>query len=126
MGKADGIYIRCNGKHILIDSGDVEYSGTVTNYLKRQGVEVLDMVVATHFDRDHIGGMANVLMEFEVKRFLMPELPEELVPDSAAYETMIYALGARRVRRKALISETDFLWEEWRYGCSARRGFTMI
>lgn len=63
VGKADGIYIRCNGKHILIDSGDVEYSGTVTNYLKRQGVEVL----------------------------------EELVPDSAAYETMIYALGARRV-----------------------------
>ena len=97
VGKADGIYIRCNGKHILIDSGDVEYSGTVTNYLKRQGVEVLDMVVVTHFDRDHIGGMANVLMEFEVKRFLMPELPEELVPDSAAYETMIYALGARRV-----------------------------
>lgn len=40
----------------------------MTNYLKRQGVEVLDMVVATHFDRDHIGGMANVLMEFEVKK----------------------------------------------------------
>ena len=27
VGKADGIYIRCNGKHILIDSGDVEYPG---------------------------------------------------------------------------------------------------
>ena len=50
-------------------------------------------------------------------------LPEELVPDSAAYETMIYALALGGFRRKALISETDFLWEEWRYGCSARRGF---
>ena len=97
VGKADGIYIRCNGKHILIDSGDVEYSGTVTNYLKRQGVEVLDLVVATHFDRDHIGGMANVLMEFEVKKFLMPKLPQELLPDSSAYETMVYALGHQQV-----------------------------
>lgn len=97
VGKADGIYIRCNGKHILIDSGDVEYSGTVTNYLKRQGVKILDLVVATHFDRDHIGGMANVLLEFEVKRFLMPELPEDLLPDSSSYEAMIYALGLRKV-----------------------------
>lgn len=97
VGKADGIYIRCNGKHILIDSGDVEYSGQVTNYLKRQGVENLDLVVATHFDKDHIGGMANVIMEFDVKKFLMPDLPGDLLPESSAYEGMAFALGYRQV-----------------------------
>ena len=97
VGKADGIYIRCNGKHILIDSGDVEYSGKVANYLKRQGVKTLDLAVATHFDRDHIGGMANVIMEFEVKRFLRPDLPQELLPSSSVYEAMNFALDYKNV-----------------------------
>lgn len=97
VGKADGIYVRCNGKHILIDSGDVEYTRKVVNYLKRQGVEALDLVVATHFDRDHIGGMADIVTEFQVRSFLMPELPADLLPDSDVFMAMERALAQKQV-----------------------------
>ena len=52
----------------------------------------------THLDKDHIGGMADVLRNFAVERFFMPELPEELIPTSRSYEEMLLALEETGVR----------------------------
>lgn len=97
VGKADSILLTCKGKNILIDAGDVDLSARTTEYLKRRGIDKLDLVVATHPDKDHIGGMANVLLEYEIGRFMMPHIPEEAVPDSTSYQMMIYALNAENI-----------------------------
>lgn len=97
VGKADSIFITCKGKNILIDAGDVDLSTRTVEYLERRGVDRLDLVVATHPDKDHIGGMANVLLEFEIGRFMMPQIPQEAQPESTSYEMMLYALQAEQI-----------------------------
>lgn len=97
VGKADSIFITCNGKNILIDAGDVELSYKAAEYLKRQGVKNLDLVVATHPDKDHIGGMANVLFEFNTARFMMPAVPQSCQPNSTAYEAMLFAAQKKEI-----------------------------
>lgn len=97
VGKADAMLIECNGKNMLIDSGNVDPSNTVVEYLKKRNIKDLDLVIATHPDKDHIGGMANVVYEFNINRFMMPEIPEKLIPKSSAYEGMVYALNAKGI-----------------------------
>ncbi len=97
VGKADAIFITCNDKNILIDSGNVEPQNPVVEYLKRQQVSKLDLVIASHQDKDHIGGMSNILYEFEIDKFMMPQLPDNLIPSSNCYESMMYVLSEKDI-----------------------------
>ncbi|MDQ5983818.1 MAG: hypothetical protein RUMPE_00847 [Eubacteriales bacterium SKADARSKE-1] len=92
VGKADSIYIKCLGKNVLIDAGEKATYDVVGEYLKKNGVKKLDLVIATHPHSDHIGGMPDVLNDFSVERFLMPELKAEYVPTSKCYEKLLLAL----------------------------------
>lgn len=88
VGKADSILISCEGSYMLVDAGDVSIAPQVAEYLQRREVGRLDYVVGTHADNDHIGGMAEVLSRFEVGRFLMPAVAEELLPDTPSYQKL--------------------------------------
>lgn len=47
------------------------------DFLKEQGVTRLDVLLATHFHRDHIGGLGRVLAAAEVDRMLTSYVPPE-------------------------------------------------
>ncbi|MCI9554508.1 MAG: MBL fold metallo-hydrolase, partial [Oscillibacter sp.] len=47
------------------------------DFLKKQGIERLDLLLATHFHRDHIGGLGRVLEAAEADRFLAAYIPPE-------------------------------------------------
>ncbi len=98
VGDADCSYIRCEGVNILIDAADKEPQGEVVNYLKNRGVEKLDLVVATHPHRDHIGQMSDVLENFEVVQFIEPEIPEEANAVTVTYERMLETLANKNIR----------------------------
>lgn len=97
VGDADCSYIKCGDVNILIDAADKEPKGKVVNYLKNQGVEKLDLVVATHPHRDHIGQMSDVLENFEVAQFIEPEIPEEANATTVTYERMLETLADKKI-----------------------------
>lgn len=70
VGKADAILIECEGAVALLDAGTYLNGDTVVDYMSRCGFESLDYVIASHPDKDHIGGMAQVLSEVEAKEFV--------------------------------------------------------
>ncbi len=71
VGQGDSIFIQSpNGKTMLIDGGIKGAGKTVVDYLKQQGVQKLDYVVATHPDADHIGGLIPVLNSISIKHFI--------------------------------------------------------
>jgi len=97
VGKADSIYIKCKDKNILIDAGERSTSDLVNEYLKKQNVKKLDLVIATHPHSDHIGGMPKIIDEFEIAKFIMPELAINDIPTSRSYEKLLKALKAKKL-----------------------------
>ena len=60
LNSVEEIYINSDGK-LLVD------------YFKKLGIKEFEYVVATHPHEDHIGGMDDVISNFSVKNFYMPE-----------------------------------------------------
>jgi len=61
VGQGDSIFIDTNSKDVLIDGGPRSAGLTVLNYLSELNISHVDIVVATHPDADHIGGLITVL-----------------------------------------------------------------
>lgn len=72
-GQGDSILVRSENENLLIDAGTNEDEEMVVSYLKEQGVEKLDYVIATHPHIDHIGGMDAVIETFPVGTCFLPE-----------------------------------------------------
>lgn len=70
VGQGESIYLNHNDRDILIDAGLESKGGTVVNYLKSQGVDDLELVVASHVHEDHIGGLPAVFDAFKVQCYL--------------------------------------------------------
>lgn len=73
VGMGDSELISCEGQNMLIDAGTPEEGKTVAQLLKQTGIEKLDYVVVTHPHNDHIGGMSEILDQFQVDEVLIPD-----------------------------------------------------
>lgn len=70
------------GEHWLIDGGPPGRG--VLQYLRRSGIESLDVVVVTHGHRDHVGGLWTVLDEFPVDSIWLGKSWDDRVVQIAA------------------------------------------
>lgn len=70
VGQGDSILIESpSGKTMLIDGGVKGARQQIVSYLKELGINKLDIVVATHPDADHIGGLIPVLDNMTIEQF---------------------------------------------------------
>lgn len=97
VGKADSALIACDGYHILIDAGEDASAENVCVYLERYGVRTLDLVIATHPDKDHIGGMAKIIENFQVKRFWQRTVADSVSPNTDCYTDMLDMLAYKEI-----------------------------
>lgn len=74
VGQADGFYLEQNGKTAVIDCGTVSTGKDMVDYLKAQGVTRLDYVIGTHPHEDHMGGMYDIITNFEVGTIVIPKV----------------------------------------------------
>lgn len=61
VGQGDAAVIQCGGQAMLIDGGKPEKSSYIYAWLQQHGLRYLDVIVATHVDADHIGGLSGAL-----------------------------------------------------------------
>ena len=80
VGQADSILLECDGKFALVDGGNVSDGQAVAAYLLMQGVQKLDLVVATHPHEDHIGGLSDVIDLIPVDTVWSSPIPNETNP----------------------------------------------
>lgn len=76
VGQADGFFLEQNGKTAVIDCGTVSTGKDMVEYLKQQGVTRLDYVIGTHPHEDHMGGMYEIITNFEVGTIVIPEVTQ--------------------------------------------------
>lgn len=89
-GKADAILLTAADGAVLIDAGEKGFGKTILAYLEEHGVEKLDYLIVTHFDKDHVGGAAKVLNSIAVGTVLQSNSPK----DSEEYEKYVKALDS--------------------------------
>lgn len=85
VGQGNAVLVEQDGEYMLIDGGDREYSSFVVSYLKEQGVDELEYVIASHYDADHLNGIVGALNVFPCKLVLGPDD----TADSRVYESFL-------------------------------------
>lgn len=93
VGQGNCTLLTCNGKAILVDSGEVGAASTVIGYIKNLGIDELNCVIVTHPHTDHMGAMTEILYEFKIDDLIMPEIPEEIIPTNKTYEKFLTAVS---------------------------------
>lgn len=115
VGQGDCIFLRTPSGHtILVDGGgrsddpktDIIGPRVVEPFLRREGVNKIDLVVLTHPHEDHVQGLVSVVRDFRVGMVLDPGIPQ----GSKAYQEFLKTVQRRRVlyRRATRGQEIDF------------------
>ncbi len=102
VGQGDAIVIetRHPSRVIVIDSGPAWENwnageGVVAAYLRSRGVRRIDLLVASHSDDDHIGGMTALIEQFEVDCFMRGEWR---IQKEGVAQSILARLSANRTR----------------------------
>lgn len=88
VGQGDSELIQVNGINMLIDAGTNAGANNLVKDLKNRGIKTIDIAIATHPHEDHIGGMDEVLENFDVKSFYAPKVAHT----TKTYENMLKAV----------------------------------
>ena len=87
-GKSDCILIEAGESIVVNDTADADDVGAICTFLDEQGKTQIVYLILSHFDKDHIGSAADLILRYEVGCVLMPDYEE----DSAAYLALMQAL----------------------------------
>ena len=67
VGQGDSILIKVEDCDILIDGGKSGQGSTVTSYLASKGVDDIELMINSHPDEDHYGGLTTVAGQYNVE-----------------------------------------------------------
>lgn len=74
VGQADSILIRNNEEVMLIDAGNNEDGALLSSYISSLGIDTFKYVVGTHPHEDHIGGLDNIINDFNIETIFLPDV----------------------------------------------------
>lgn len=86
VAQADAIIVQTAGKTVLIDAG--EQKKDVSEQLQTKGYKDFDLVITTHPHSDHMGGMEEVVRNFNIKNYMDNGFPHT----SAGYNHLMEAV----------------------------------
>lgn len=94
VGQGDSALIKCGNDTMLIDAGPTDARETVVNYLIDEKITKISYLIATHPHADHIGGMAEVINQFDIDKIIMPKVQT----DTKTFESMLDAIAEKNLK----------------------------
>ena len=74
VGEADCILIQNEGKNMIIDAGNNDDGNKIVEFLKKQNITKIDILVGTHPHEDHIGSLDKIIKNFDIGKIYMPKV----------------------------------------------------
>lgn len=103
-GKADAAVIQTENSVILIDTGLEKNDKELVASLRSMGVERIDVLILSHFDKDHVGGADDILAAFPVGVVYQSNYAK----DSDDYAEYIAALAEQGVEPVTVTDTVSF------------------
>ena len=97
VGQGDCTLITSGGEAMLIDAGNNDKGTLVQSYLQKQGITSLDIVICTHGDGDHSGGIDVILYKFDCKTVIMPDT-SKVMNDTATFRDVLSTMKAKNYK----------------------------
>ena len=93
VGQADSILLISNNQTMLIDAGNNDDGELIVNNIKKLGISKLDYVIGTHPHEDHIGGLDDVISNFEIGTIYMPKVQT----NTKTFEDVLDAISSKNL-----------------------------
>ena len=74
VGQADSILIQNEGQNMLIDAGNNADGENIVEFLQSLNISKIDFLVGTHPHEDHIGGLDDIINNFDIGTIYMPKV----------------------------------------------------
>lgn len=75
-GKSDSMILHTENGTVLIDCGEKNDGNKILSVLEENGIESVDCLIITHYDKDHVGGASKVISGIDVKKVYAPDYEE--------------------------------------------------
>ena len=111
VGKADSIVLTSGSGTVVIDCGEKGDGKEIISYLSDMGVDTVDYLIITHYDKDHVGGAAKVINSLDVKNVLAPDYEEE----SDETEKYRKALSSKDITPTLVTADISFTLGDVKY-----------
>ena len=95
MGKADAMLITApDGTRVLIDTGTNKGGKALVERFEKEGIDHIDVMIITHYDKDHVGGADVIIEDIGVGEVYMPVYEK----DSKQYDQFLEAIKKGAVK----------------------------
>ncbi len=100
-GKADSALVYTKDLVILIDTGEENLYSDIDTYLNKYGIDTIDYLIITHFDKDHVGSASSIIDNYNIRNVLQSNYPK----DSDVYNKYIDSLKKKSIKAKTIKNE---------------------
>ncbi len=104
VGEADMFLLKTANSTVVIDTGKNKAGKELVAYLAQAGISKIDVLLITHFDKDHVGGADTVLSQVEVGQVIEPSYPKA----SEQYADYRQALTQSKAQLTTLTANHNF------------------
>ena len=134
VGKADALVIQTQNTVTVIDAGNKGDGKVIDKFLTAQGIDTVDLMIITHFDKDHVGGASRVINKLNVKEVLVPDYTSEIdeyksfIEKAEETETTVtpLAFGSSREWSPDDTIGTIYASEKDNYGRDEENDFSLV
>ena len=108
IGKADAIIMKTQNNSIIIDCGEKNDGDEILELLSENGINSVDYLFITHFDKDHVGGATEVIDNIEINHIITPDYKGT----NDEYESYIAAITENNIIPIALTDNMSFVLDD--------------
>lgn len=108
IGQGDATLLEQGGHFALVDTGPPESRDILLGYLNGIGVKTLDYLVMTHPHADHIGNMAEVLKQYDVRQVILPDFEKAPLPTGSLLQGVLQEIADKGTPAKTAQTGDDY------------------
>lgn len=113
VGQGLSILVQSQGQNLLYDGGDRGHSSFVVSYLQKQNISIIDYMISSHYDEDHVAGLIGCLDSFSVKNVI----GADYVQDTKIYQSFENSVASQGLTVQHPEPGTDFTFGGGKLRC---------